>query len=483
MRLKRSTERTLSLFPEPENTDRYVLHVGNVLEVLPTLPENRFDGVLCDPPYHLTQNSRRGSVQAGDSGKTPFGRHGVCTDRGFMGQTWDGGDIAFRPETWRAVLRVMKPGSYLLAFGGSRTFHRLAVALEDAGFVLVDTLMWLYGTGFPKSLDVSKAIDKHLGVARPVVGKRKHPTLKNTDLIEEAANAAHGKNFWRREWDVTLPGHADSARWNGYGTALKPAYEPILLCRKPGEKTYAENALKWGCGALNIDGARIPVSESEGERPLREVTCDPDKNGMVYAGRRNAGGGFDGGSRAIGSTSEGRWPANAILDEEAAAMLNTQAGPRKSGAMPKGTLRRARQGNAFGRFPGVATHKDIAASVGNASRFFYVSKVSTKERQAGVTSGEPRYAHGTTLRRIENSEKVGNDHPTLKPIDLTRYLANLILPPSRGDDSRRLLVPFSGAGSEMIGALQAGWDTVLGIEQSEHYAEIARKRLIYWIGG
>ncbi|WMT47809.1 MAG: hypothetical protein RE468_04135 [Acidithiobacillus caldus] len=124
-----------------------------MLEVLPTLPENRFDGVLCDPPYDLTQNSRRGSVQAGDSGKTPFGRHGVCTDRGFMGQTWDGGDIAFRPETWRAVLRVMKPGSYLLAFGGSRTFHRLAVALEDAGFVLVDTLMWLYGTGFPKSLD------------------------------------------------------------------------------------------------------------------------------------------------------------------------------------------------------------------------------------------------------------------------------------------------------------------------------------------
>jgi DNA modification methylase len=140
---------------------------GNLLDILPTLPNSHFDAVLCDPPYHLTQKSRNGSPQPGDGRITPFGRHKVGTDTssgtGFMGQTWDGGDIAFRPETWEAVIRVIKPGGYLMAFGGSRTFHRLAVALEDAGFVLVDTLMWFFGSGFPKSRNIASDIDRLCG--------------------------------------------------------------------------------------------------------------------------------------------------------------------------------------------------------------------------------------------------------------------------------------------------------------------------------
>jgi len=445
---------------------------GNLLDILPTLPDNHFDAVLCDPPYHLTQNSRGGSArkcsrQPGDGGTTPYGRHRVGTDTstgtGFMGQTWDGGDIAFRPETWEAVLRVMKPGGYLMAFGGSRTFHRLAVALEDAGFVLVDTLMWLFGSGFPKSHDVSKAIDRKLGHDRKVIGTIRHPTLQNTTMADASANAAHGSNAWRREWNFTLPACQESQSFCGYGTALKPAFEPVLLCRKPGEKTYAENALKWGCGALNIDGARIPVGDSEPNgRPLREIRPDPQKNGNVYAGRQTAGGGFDGGSRAIGETSEGRWPANVLLDEEAARLLDAQSGIRKSGAMRAGTLRGIGNLHVYGKAAGAATVRDIPPSAGGASRFFYVSKVSTKERQAGV-------AHG-------------NHHPTLKPIDLARQLATLLLPPARHDGlPRRLLVPFSGAGSEMIGGLLAGWDEVIGIEQSPEYAEIARKRIEWWM--
>ena len=227
---------------------------GDLLSILPTLPDHHFDAVLCDPPYHLTQNSRGGSKRKGKPG-TISGRLALGTDKGFMGKTWDGGDVAFRTETWEAVMRVMKPGAYLMAFGGSRTFHRLAVAMEDAGFILVDILMWLYGSGFPKSTNISKAIDRKMGNKRETTGVRKHPTLKNTDLLEESANAAHGGNSWRREWELTAPVCPKSEAFSGYGTALKPAYEPILLCRKPGKKTYAENVLKWGCGALNIDGA------------------------------------------------------------------------------------------------------------------------------------------------------------------------------------------------------------------------------------
>lgn len=392
-------------------TQAHAILEGDLLSILPTMPDNHFDAVLCDPPYHLTAKSRNGSPQPGDGRKTPFGRYGVRTDKGFMGQTWDGGDVAFRPETWGAVMRVMKPGAYLMAFGGSRTFHRLAVAMEDAGFILVDTLMWVYGSGFPKSANISKAIDKKMGNKRETIGVRKHPTLTNTDFLEESANAAHGGNSWRHEWELTAPACPESEAWSGYGTALKPAYEPILLCRKPGEKTYAANAMKWGCGALNIDGGRIEV---QGETLSGGA-------GVTWSRQRDGKGAPE--HNGYAPSPEGRWPANMMLDEDAAGMLDAQAA---------------------------------------ASRFFYVTKVSTKERQAGMGD-------------------LVNDHPTMKPIDLTRQLATLLLPPVRADgQARRLLVPFSGSGSEMIGALLAGWDEVTGIEQSEKYAGITRERLAWW---
>ncbi len=410
-------------------TQAHAILEGDLLSILPTMPDNHFDAVLCDPPYHLTQNSRGGS---GESGK------------GFMGQTWDGGNIAFRPETWEAVMRVMKPGAYLMAFGGSRTFHRLAVAMEDAGFILVDTLMWCYGSGFPKSTNVAARIDKIKGGSGQRIGPARNNTYdgaqRDPSRHSNPADQSHTGEWGLHSTPHGLPTIAletpEGQWWDGYGTALKPAYEPILLCRKPGEKAYAANALKWGCGALNIDGCRI-----QGEPPHHNY------------GRTSGGGALADKSKTLFNTPDsGRWPANVMLDEAAAEILDVQSGIRKSGA-----------------------------NQGGVSRFFYVGKVSTKERQAGVGSDNLQFKKGATLRQIENAKRQGNTHPTLKPIDLNRHLSTLLLPPNTGG-SRKILVPFSGAGSEMIGALTAGWDEVTGIEQSPEYARIARRRIAWWLG-
>lgn len=300
---------------------------SDLLSCLKLLPDNTFDGVFCDPPYEL----------------------------GFMGKSWDSAGVAFQPETWAEVLCVCKPGAHLLAFGGSRTFHRLVCAVEDAGWEIRDVLMWVYGSGFPKSLNLND-------------------------------------------------------EWQGYGTALKPAYEPIVLARKPLDGTVAHNVQKWGCGALWIDGGRVPVSE------------DDD----IHAKNPHTMGGFGHGNAAVYGDSagapaydpaQGRWPAN-VLHE----------------GLPEEWV-----------------------------RYFYCAKASQKERDAGC---EGR-----------------NVHPTVKPLDLCRYLATLILPPAdRPQGPRRLLVPFSGSGSEMIGALMAGWDDVTGIEREAEYVEIAKARLSHHSG-
>lgn len=399
---------------------------SELLLALPSLPDNHYDAVLCDPPYHLTQNSRNGSAQ--NAGReTPFGRHGIGSDnKGFMGHTWDGGDVAFQPDTWKAVIRVMKPGGYLMAFGGSRTYHRMAVALENAGFILIDTLMWLYGTGFPKSRNVAADIDKAHGGNGSRSGapkKNVYDNAKRNPLLH--GNPADQSNTGK--WGLHSTPHGmptveietpEGKLWDGYGTALKPAFEPIILCRKPGEKTYAENARKWGCGSLNINGARIPVDNEKltgGNGRLlshvRDGKDDPFTGAPVYK-----------------QSGDGRWPSNVILDDVATKLLNEQVNT-----------------------------KTVAAKLNDVSRFFYTAKVSPSERKAGVTNS--------------------NDHPTLKPIELTKYLATLLLPPV---NDTKILIPFAGGGSEMIGARLAGWKHVTGIEQSDHYVNIAMERIAHW---
>ena len=222
-----------------------IIH-GDCLEVLMTLEDNSIDSIVTDPPYEL----------------------------GFMGKSWDSTGIAYNVELWKECLRVLKPGGHLLAFGGTRTYHRMACAIEDAGFEIRDCIQWLYGSGFPKSLDVSKAIDKKLGAERKTVGLKPYT---NDGSIR--GNSYNKGGYERVQLPITAPATPEAKQWEGWGTALKPANEPIVLARKPlSEKTIAENVMKWGTGGLNIEGCRIPTEDNlNGGRysdNKGEITCN-----------------------------------------------------------------------------------------------------------------------------------------------------------------------------------------------------------------
>lgn len=400
------------------------IHEGEAMEVLRAMPDNSYHGCLTDPPYGLS----------------------------FMGHGWDHGVPSV--DVWREVLRVLRPGAHVLAFGGTRTFHRLTCAIEDAGFEIRDCMQWIYGSGFPKSHDVSKAIDREAGAEREVVG----PSTRG------------GSGQGNAYGSITRPpATAPATQWSGHGTALKPAWEPIIVARKPLDGTVAQNVQRWGCGGLAIDACRVDTNDSlnggaysDGGRSQKMVGDPRDGAalGMYQAGRK-AGGNYE--------QPAGRWPANVIMDEEAGAMLDTQSGNRRS------TL----TGRA-----------DPAASHGGASRFFYCPKASRAERDAGLDEFEPRSRAEATKRKEGSAgsqnaaagaggENCRNIHPTVKPLALARYLARLILPPI---PAARMVTPFSGSGSEVIGALQAGWAHVDGIDSWDVAVRISRARIEHWSG-
>ncbi len=380
---------------KPITLDRATFYCGDSREVLPLLEPEQFTACVCDPPYHLTQASRKGSPRTNDP-KTPFGRTRLGS-KGFMGKTWDGGDVAFRPEFWVEVLRVLKPGAMLLAFGGTRTFHRLTCAIEDARFEIRDCLMWIYGNGFPKSLDISKAMVK---------GKK----------VEVAQ------------------------RWDGWGSSLKPAWEPIVLAMKPLDGTFARNAQRHSVAGLNIDGSRIGIGKGghrDGEKTARKRYTDRGSTNFAPTpGPR-------------GGNAKGRWPANLLLDEEAGAILDKQSGERpgcrsRSSATPESKFRPG-QGEYMPQGP-------IYPDTGGASRFFYCAKANKRDR--------------TCDGRVENN------HPTVKPRSLMEYLCRLVTPPGGGV----ILDPFMGSGSTGIGALPAG-NRFVGIELEPESFETARRRI------
>lgn len=399
------------------------IHHGDALEILRTLPSDSYHGTLTDPPYGIS----------------------------FMNAKWDHGVPS--AEVWTEVLRCLKPGAHLLAFGGTRTFHRLACAIEDAGFEIRDCMQWVYATGFPKSHDVSKAIDREAGAEREIVGP---PT-------------PGGKGKFNVYGSITRPpATAPATAWHGYGTALKPAWEPIIVARKPLDGTVAQNALKHGCGGLAIDACRV-----EGPKP--ETT-------------RGAGGahgryGSIGGQGRIFDDGLGRWPANIIFDEAAGAMLDQQSGNRP-GMSGGGSHRADYEGGMFGA---IDCEHTARGDDGGASRFFYCPKPSSAERDAGL---EEACSRAEATRRKEGSpgskcaaagaggENRRNVHPTVKPVALARYLARLILPPI---PDARMLTPFSGSGSEIIGAAQAGWHHVDGIDSWDVAVRISRARVAHWL--
>ena len=401
---------------------------------------NSVDACVTDPPYEL----------------------------GFMGKKWDSSGVAFDPETWRAVYRVLKPGAHLLAFGGTRTVHRIAVAIEDAGFDIRDQLSWLYGSGFPKSLDVSKAIDAHNGDERPIAGENPRAAQQTP----KRGTSALG-NFDGAPPVLTSAASAASAAWAGWGTALKPACEPIVLARKPLIGTVAANVLAHGTGGINVDGCRIEgekrspgFADSLGEEKRRERTM----SGGAMA-RQNG-------------DSLGRWPANVLLDEEAAAMLDEQSGVRQSGTKShRIDIQGADGTKTYGA--GVGTRMgDVYGDTGGASRFFYVAKASRRERDTGCEHLPPKSAGEATDREEDtdglNSPRAGagrtggarNFHPTVKPVQLMRYLVRLVTPPGGV-----VLDPFTGSGTTGVAAMADGFQFI-GIEREAEYATIAEARIV-----
>lgn len=381
---------------------------GDCLDVLTEL-DTEFTATVTDPPYGLS----------------------------FMGRNWDHG-VPGEPF-WEAVRDSMAPGAPLLAFGGTRKFHRLWCCIEDAGFEIRDTLSYMYGTGFPKSHDISKAIDDAKGAEREVVkenpNKRSEEAEKRTEGLTQSGRTTHPP--------ITAPATDEAETWSGQGTSLKPAWEPICLAFNPREGTYVENALEHGVAGLNIDAVRVDTDEDT-SRP----------NGTHFSAGDNGGAHRTGRS---GGHHKGRWPPNAIFDERAAALLDEQTGVMES----RGNVNQSYSGGGTGNSvsPG-ERHKsdhhdrDVLDQDGGASRFFYTSKASSDDRTKGMPDGAE------------------NPHPTVKPTDLIGWLCKLASYPGEN----HYLDPFAGSGPLAYVAAELGHKATL-IEQDEENAELCAKRL------
>ena len=434
------------------------LILGDSVDKLKELDDNSIDSIVTDPPYGLS----------------------------FMGKKWDY-DVPSQ-EIFEECLRVLKPGGHLLSFAGSRTYHRMAVRVEDAGFEIRDQIMWIYGSGFPKSQNISKMIDKKAGVERAVIGeydpRSKFDGSNRSDREIGGQQVAPSKTS---KLSITAPATDEAKQYEGWGTALKPAHEPIVMARKPlSEKTIVDNVLEWGTGGINIDESRIGVSD----------------NDDIFAKNPHTKGGFGHGNTSIygdsmGSEnynpSQGRFPANIILDEEAGKILDEQSGISKSTGGRSGNKEGVGQNGIYGQYTGeVRDENPGLGDVGGASRFFYCPKTSKKDRNEGLEDFKGKQigtynAHSADLKNYGGSslgaasmsgnnkmpQPKQNFHPTVKPTDLMLYLIRLVTP--KGGTT---LDPFMGSGSTGKAAVRGGFDFV-GIEMDEQYMEIATARIQY----
>jgi DNA modification methylase len=566
-------------------------------EALAAMPGDLLDACVTDPPYHLLSVSRNGSrrTNAGST-NSPYARHdrgdGASKAGGFMGAAWDGAhEIAFQPDTWREVYRVLKPGAWLVAMGGTRTYHKLAMAIEDAGFEMRDSIAefydssdaagaflaslsrdqlellerampgdalaaWLYGSGFPKSLDVSKAIDKQAGAEREIVGDKLD--LPGYHLNGHQGGAAFGHGISSstpetrlRAAQVTAASTDDAKRWSGWGTALKPAFEPIVIARKPiAARNVAENVLAYGVGAINIDGCRIATGDSLGGGEEKHVSVEGKHEGWQRPWMRDAESVEAHAARVRDKVrlaeQLGRWPANAVLTHSEGCL---EIGERQvsgrtinrftDGAKPFGggaghpyesitsapevvsqwqcvetcpvRLVDNQSGAVGASAPSPADapspphrntygdRKRVAGTFfddeGGASRFF--SNFNGRDGEASAerrytdnggtnfaplpgirrNDGAPpsRFYYTSKASRSERNERVQgeatNHHPTVKPLDLMRWLCRMVTPLGG-----TVLDPFAGSGSTLVAALQEGFNA-LGIEREAEYVSIAQQRI------
>jgi DNA modification methylase len=370
----------------------HVIHTGSNLDVLPTLPDNSIDAIVTDPPYEL----------------------------GFMGKSWDSTGIAYNVALWKECLRVLKPGGHLLAFSGSRTYHRMTCAIEDAGFEIRDQMMWVYGSGFPKSLNVAKAVDAHIrcgGSSSRKLRQTEQETGGQSYELKGVNNGILGeKKTWdRKEWKPTTE---QAKPWDGWGTALKPAHEPICIARKPLDGTVANNVIKWGVGGINIDATRVCVEcGNDDATELLDKCMD-----------------------CLEDEPQGRFPAN-LMHDGSPEVLEL--------------------------FPG--------QDIGSAARFFYCPKASKSDRDEGCEALEDKEWKTDGACIPERSDRPfnpsKNNHPTVKPTELMRYLCRLITPPGG-----TVLDPFNGSGSTGKAAVLEGFNYV-GIELNPEYVAIAEARI------
>lgn len=478
--------------------ERWRVHQGDCRLLVPFLGPESIDSCVTDPPYDLTSIVKRFAKTSLDDDNNTSKRGRDRSDglarlsRGFMGQTWDGQGVAFDPKTWSVVYDVLKPGAHLVAFGGTRTYHRMVCAIEDAGFEIRDQLAWVYGSGFPKSHDVAKGIDKHGGANIGWFGpwlraERERRGIKQKDLAHHFPSASGGLTGCVANWElgfnlptpeqfntlckvlslpfdeiaaaerevlgrhrgdmgglggqrlgagggeITAAASAAAREWQGWGTALKPAWEPIVLARKPLVSTVAGNVLQHGTGALNIDGCRVETNEST----IREITTS---HGLMHGGRPRT-------IPTIGGSETGRWPANIIHDgsDEVLAGFPDSKGQQGDVRGTEQSHTGDENTNCYGEYGRVPFGK--RSDSGSAARFFYCAKASKADR-----GGD-------------------NIHPTVKPTDLMRWLCRLVTPPGGV-----ILDPFTGSGSTGKAAMLEGF-RFEGFELTPDYIPIARARI------
>lgn len=417
---------------------------GDCLAVLRGLPDNSVDSVVTDPPYGLsnTKPAQVADVLAawvtGDTEAVPAKRGG------FMGKDWD--SFVPPPAVWAECLRVLKPGGHMAVFAGARTQDLMGMSIRLAGFEIRDTLGWVYGSGFPKSMDVSKAIDKAAGAEREVVGSvpdrwtQKGTTYNmSTDRAQEHVDV------------LGCPATPEAARWDGWGTALKPAIEPIILARKPVAGTVAQNVLAHGVGGLNIDASRVRISDEDRAVVDSRSGVSEKRNSMFGVGQRVEDGVWK-------SAPAGRFPANVLLDEHAAKEMDEQSGDRP-GYTTQNHVSSAKPG-MFGVGSGGDFRKREQGynDSGGASRFFpvfkYQAKAPKKERPV-----------------VEREDGTKVQHPTVKPVALMEWLVTLITP-----EGGTTLDPFAGTGTTLQAARDKGFRAI-GIEQDPDYIQLIETRL------
>lgn len=417
--------------------ERVTLHLGDCLDVLATLPDSSVDAVVTDPPYGLANTTPQQVADTlvrwvnGERDYLPGGK-------GFMGKSWD----AFVPPVavWDECLRVLKPGGHVLTFAGSRTMDLMTLGLRLAGFDIRDSIAWLYGSGFPKSMNVAKAITGTQMGHGGNSGAIRRATMG--DDYAESGRQGNRDGAGRRDTglnDHTLNLTPDAERWQGWGTALKPAFEPVVVARKPLAGTVAANVLQHGTGALNVDGCRVAAQG----RPLRESRSE--------ASVSTFGNGLNG-SLAAGSTDAGRWPTNVVLDQSQAYELDRQSGERPAGGKVTGNqTSRTGQSGIYGEYG--AVENNPYGDTGGASRFF------------------PTFRYEAKAPTAERPKVNGVGHPTVKPLDLMAWLVRLVTPPGG-----TVLEPFAGSGTTVEAALTEGVNCI-AIERDADYLPLITQRI------